>query len=110
VDSNFGKDLPSVVEKLEQRYAREETLTSYYVEGVEGGIERLYSDFSWKGIGNPTSAGNTEKGLEVVVENPFHAEMVAGRVTGLYEALVQEEVQSSWSEQTPGRLTVTIPR
>jgi len=106
----FGKELPSVVESLEQQYARENTLISYYVDGVEGGIERLYSDFAWKGIGNPIQVGNTERGLEVVVENPFHNEMVAGRIVGLYEALIEDKVQATWAEQTPGRLTVTIQR
>ena len=104
----FGEELPSLVERLEQEYARENTLVSYYVGGNEGGVERLFSDFAWRGIGNPTLVQSTGGGLEVVVENPFHAEMVTGRVAGLYEALIEDRVQTNWVMESPGRLKITL--
>lgn len=107
----FGEEFPSTVVGLEQDYIRENVLVQPE-PGAHGEdiVRHLLKEFAWRGIGNPTVARKTDRGLEVVVENPFHPEMVAGRVAGLVESLVGYRVQTSWFSESPGRLTVILVR
>ncbi|MBU1672349.1 MAG: hypothetical protein KKF41_10335 [Actinobacteria bacterium] len=105
----FGADLPATMEDLEQEYARENSAVRY-LAGTRGpeSMMTILSDFPWRGIGNPVAAGPVQGGLQVVIENPFHAGVVAGRVAGLYEAWTGTQVGVSWQEDAPGRLRVTL--
>jgi hypothetical protein len=107
----LGSQLPSVVERREREYTREGAGVRYTVKDLgDEGLVSIFSDFPWKGIGNPTSARETGEGLEVTVENPFLPQMVAGRVAGQYENWIDGSVESGWTEESPGRLKVTLKR
>lgn len=58
--------------------------------------------------GRAANHAGSIRGLQIVVGNPFHAEMVAGKVAGLYESWTGALVRSSWQEQSPGWLVVTM--
>lgn len=104
----FGSQLPSRVENLELDYVRD---TTYITPDMRSyGIGIIFSDFGWKGIGNPVSVAEKGEGLEVVVENPFHNEMVAGRCAGLYEVWTGKKAEHTWAEEYPGRVRVSIQR
>ena len=107
--THFGAELPYLMEKLEQKHVRESSGVRYYADASgDKGMLGIFSDFTWRGVGNPVWAGNTERGVEVVVDNPFHPGMVAGRVAGQYEAWTDSLVRSSWTEEAPGRLRVLM--
>ena len=105
----FGAALPGLMEGLEQKYTRE---ASNVRETVPPGssILDMFNDFPWMGTGNPVRA-NLEGGKVVIaIDNPFHPGIVAGRVAGIYEAWTGSIVRTTWIEDVPGRVTVTLER
>lgn len=109
LERQVEKPLPETVCDLERAYTRNSSAVRYYVEEMaKGGIEGLFGDFGWRGIGNLVRVSGLDRGLEVVVENPFHSGMVAGRIAGLYESYLEESVDLRWSEEREGRLVVAM--
>lgn len=107
LERELKEEMPAILEELEREYMRESSGVRRYVDEWER-VAELFSDFPWRGIGNPIRAERTDYGIEVVVENPFHPGMVAGRVAGLYEAWTESRVRADWVEDRPGRLKVTM--
>jgi hypothetical protein len=107
----FGKDLLSIVERLEKEYARECSGVRFFADAKNlEGVSQIYSEFPWKGIGNPVAVRQTQDGLEVVVDNPFHPALVAGKVAGTYEAWLDDTVEYTAAQESPMRLKVTMSR
>ncbi|MDD5748754.1 MAG: hypothetical protein PHP64_06910 [Actinomycetota bacterium] len=102
----FGEELNDFVEGLERKYFRENFVPIKEDQGNKH--EAIYSDFNWKGIGNPSGLVQTSTGLEVTVLNPFHPQAVAGRVAGIYEASTNTAVRSTANEISPGVLKVVM--
>jgi hypothetical protein len=107
LESEFGEELPGLMEGLEQRYMRETSSVRYAIpQGSH--VKDIMGDFPWMGIGNPVAAWQEDKKVNFVVDNPFHAGIVAGKVTGLYEAWTGSIVRTGWTEPEPGRVQVTL--
>lgn len=104
-----GEEVPQLMEEVEREEIRDSSGVRRYVDEC-GGIGHLYSDFTWRGIGNPTKADEGADGTTVTVENPFHPGMAAGRIIGLYEAWIDGRVKPDWAEGRPGRLKVEMKR
>lgn len=109
LEAEIGPELPSLMQGLEQNYMRESSSVRYSVAAGRPVMEIL-GDFTWSGIGNPTAAWTEGNKINFVVENPFHPGIVAGKVTGLYEAWTGNIVRTGWSEDVPGRVQVTLER
>jgi hypothetical protein len=109
--SELGEDVHDLVEGIAQQYTRESSAVRRYAGEVDdGGVLELLSDFTWRGMANPTRVEKTDRGLEVTLENAFDAGMAAGRVAGLYEAAFGTRVRVSWVEERQGRLKVTMAK
>lgn len=107
LEQEFGAELPGLMEGLEQRYMRETSSVRYAIpQGSH--VKEIMSDFPWMGIGNPVAAWQEGGKVHFVVDNPFHAGIVAGKVTGLYEAWTGNIVRTGWAEPEPGRVQVTL--
>jgi hypothetical protein len=107
LESEFGEELPGLMEGLEQRYMRETSSVRYAIpQGSH--VKDIMGDFPWMGIGNPVAAWQEDKKVNFVVDNPFHAGIVAGKVTGLYEAWTGSIVRTGWTVPEPGRVQVTL--
>jgi hypothetical protein len=105
--SEFGAELPGLMEGLEQKYMRETSSVRYAIpQGSH--IKDIMADFPWMGIGNPVAAWEEGRKVNFVVDNPFHAGIVAGKVTGLYEAWTGSIVRTGWTEPQAGRVQVTL--
>jgi len=107
LESEFGAELPSLMEGLEQRYMRETSSVRHSIPQGSN-VKDIMWDFPWMGIGNPVAAWVDGKKVHFVIENPFHAGIVAGKVTGVYEAWTGSIVRTSWMEPIPGRVQVTL--
>ncbi len=107
LESEFGEELPGLMEGLEQKYMRETSAVRYTIPRGSH-MKDIMRDFPWMGIGNPVAAWQDEKTVNFVVDNPFHAGIVAGKVTGLYEAWTGTIVRTGWEEPEPGRVQVTL--
>jgi len=104
----FGEELQTFIEALERKYFRE----NYTRPASMGkaGLDAIYEEFCWRGVGNPASAINTSAGVEVTVLNPFHPEAIAGRVAGLYESWTETTVRSTWSKEKEGIIKVLMQK
>ncbi|HEY5502605.1 MAG TPA: hypothetical protein VIJ97_04780 [Candidatus Anoxymicrobiaceae bacterium] len=107
LEAEFGSELPALMEGLEQKYMRETSSVRYSI-GRDRDMLDIINDFPWMGIGNPVGAWQKDRTVQFVVDNPFHAGIVAGKVTGVYEAWTGNIVKTSWAEDSPGRLRVTL--
>jgi hypothetical protein len=94
LEAEIGSELPALMEGLEQKYMRETSAVRYSIAPGRPAIEIL-GDFAWSGAGNPVAAWTEGRKIHFVVENPFHSGIVAGRVTGLYEAWTGGIVRTS---------------
>lgn len=109
LEAEIGSELPGLMQGLEQKYMRETSAVRYSIAPGRPALDIL-SDFAWSGIGNPVAAWTEGRKVHFVVENPFHPGIVAGKVTGLYEAWTGSIVRTSWIEESPGRAQVTLER
>ncbi|PKQ27809.1 MAG: hypothetical protein CVT63_06065 [Candidatus Anoxymicrobium japonicum] len=107
LEQEFGPELPALMEGLEQKYMRETSAVRYAIPQGSNLIN-IMSDFPWMGIGNPISAWVDGRKVHFVVENPFHSGIVAGKITGLYEAWTGHIVRTGWTKELPGRVEVTL--
>lgn len=107
LEREFGAELPSLMEGLEQKYMRETSAVRYSIPQGSP-VVNIMADFPWMGIGNPVAAWVEGRKVFFVVENPFHPGIVAGKVTGLYEAWTGSIVRTGWVEEVPGRVKVTL--
>lgn len=109
LEAEIGSELPGLMEGLEQKYMRETSSVRYAIPSGRPAIE-IMSEFPWMGIGNPLAAWSEGRKIHFIVENPFHAGIVAGKVTGLYEAWTGLIVRTGWVEESPGRVKVTLEK
>jgi hypothetical protein len=107
LERELGDEIPAMLEGLEREYVRQKSSERGMTPEISAPID-LFSDFAWRGIGNPSKVEQTPSGIDVVVENPFHPGLVAGRVAGLYEAWTEKSVLSAWNKESPGRIRVTL--
>jgi len=60
------------------------------------------------GYGNPVSFKMSENKIEVVVENPYEASILAGTLQGLYEALEKSKSTVTWETPREGVASFTV--
>jgi hypothetical protein len=60
------------------------------------------------GYGNPVSFKLADGVIQVVVENPYEASIIAGTLQGLYEALEKAASRVSWKETGESTVTFTV--
>lgn len=107
LERELGAELPALMEGLEQKYMRETSSVRYSIPQGSAAAE-IMGEFPWMGIGNPVAAWDEGGKVQFVVDNPFHPGIVAGKVTGLYEAWTGRIVRTGWVEEVPGRVRVTL--
>ena len=61
-----------------------------------------------RGMGNPVEAEMRDGTLTVVIDNPFSAALLAGRVAGIYQALEGVRPTASWDVHPEGYLVITV--
>lgn len=75
-----------------------------FIEAYESYLELL----PLYGYGNPVSFKLTDGMIQVVVENPYEASILAGTLQGLYKGLEKAASQVSWEESGESTVTFTV--
>lgn len=96
--SELGREVAQMVVDLESDYVQRSITMPACVDECEA-IEELLSDLRIKGMGNPTEISLVDDELLVRIENPFNEELVAGRVLGIYRALLGEPAEIRWTDE-----------
>ena len=66
LERELGHEVPALIEELEGKYRRERSVKYSSLQDVNEPSD-LFTDFPWRGIGNPVKAARTEGGLEIIL-------------------------------------------
>jgi hypothetical protein len=103
--TELGEEVPQMIVDLESEYIKANAVMPAALDD-EAAIAELLSDMRIKGMGNPTEVSLSEDELLVRIENPFSEELLAGRVLGLYRALLGDPAEVRWTPDAEGFMFV----
>lgn len=77
-----------------------------------GELEEAYREYlsmmPLEGLGNPVALEIKDSSVEVVIENPYNAFVLAGTLQGLYEAFEKTPGKVEWTESRPGAVRFKV--
>jgi hypothetical protein len=105
----LGPEVARMVIELESDYTRRNATMPAEVDDLKA-IGALLADLRIKGMGNPTEISLVDEELLVRIENPFSEELLAGRVLGIYRAVLGEPAEVKWTQDEEGFMFIKVFR
>ena len=108
LEQELGEEIPGMVQEIVAGYVAGTIDPDEALDLKVAGYRAALDPLRARGMGNPVEAEMRDGTLTVVIDNPFSAALLAGRVAGIYQALEGVRAAASWAVHPEGYLVVTV--
>lgn len=109
LESELGDEIPNMIMAIERERVRDViTAKSKDLDASEAGYLRYMRTLRIKGMGSGTEARVGKGGVTVRIENPYYEPLLAGFISGFFEATAGVGSKASWTPAGAGSTEITV--